>query len=168
MPPHLHREGCRAQKEPLIPGLDENSGTSPIPRRANETPHSKLCRYCQNIFDHWPVPDACNWDKFQFLHHGNELELNVCAENDCSLCTQFVLGFDRLSHCARLTHKSIREKGPEKTEGLVSLGIDNSSTNGHYDKGPLQLSLLIPLDASTTSDSDLSYSVDLSLSPKQG
>jgi hypothetical protein len=165
--PHRHREGCEYQKDALFFGLEKNSGTSPSPRWANEPPHLKLCRYCQNIFDHWPAPDTCNWGRFEFLRHGNELELKMCAENDCSLCAQFVLGFDRLTLWERLRPYKYGRKQAKITEGLASLRVDDDSRDGdYYDKGLLTLSLLIP--STRSNGTCLAYYVHLSLSPKQG
>jgi hypothetical protein len=172
VPRHRHRDGCMQRKEGLFFRLAEDSGNSPntvtcLPRQANELPHSKLCRYCQNIFDHWPTRDTCFWDKFEFLHHGNEFELKMCAENDCSLCAQFMLGSVGDSYPERL--KICERKGLKAMEGLAELRVDdNSRGNGvYYDEGPLQLSLWIP-----SSDGNVlrtrTYYVNLSLSPKQG
>jgi hypothetical protein len=100
------------------------------------------------------------------LHHGNELELKRCAENDCSLCAQLVMGFDRLTNYGQLTSYKYKNKGAKITGGLALLRIGDVGLHGdYYDKDPLKLSLWIP---STARDYDFAYYVDLSLSPKQG
>jgi hypothetical protein len=101
---HVHNETCKRSKEATFRPINEesststNTSTSTSGRSAlQQHMHSKLCRYCQHIFDHWPAPEICDRSKFSFPHYSDELELKTSAENDCSLCAQFVLGFDRIS-----------------------------------------------------------------------
>lgn len=102
---------------------------------------SQLCFNCQNIIDHWPGSDPHHTP--QFSHYGSEGALLASADHGCSLCKQFILGYN----CKTWSNWHWDEgEEPGPGEGRVELDSGQILRSKNYRDCYWWIHLFIPAD----------------------